>query len=161
LLSEGYPVTLTIVGKTQENQQKYWELAKRAWSDRFVGRAFFRGQVGKEEVECLLLQGDIYCSASLGEGSPNGALFALALGMPIVAPRLSSLADVSDPGIDRVSLFRAGDREDFYARLAAMVSLVRGSLQPVDCERTELIKRRLSEEETRQWLSVIRTVAMA
>jgi glycosyltransferase involved in cell wall biosynthesis len=161
LLREGYPVTLTIVGKIQKEQQEYWAAAQQEWSDHFVDRASFRGQVAKEEVECILLHGDIYCSASLGEGSPNGALFALALGMPIVAPRSSSLADISDPSMDRVSLFRAGDREDFYSRLGAMVSLVRGNLEPVDYERTKSIKRRLSEEEARHWLSVIHSVASA
>jgi glycosyltransferase involved in cell wall biosynthesis len=161
LLREGHPVTLTIVGKTAEGQREYWETARKDWNDRFGSSASFHGQVVKEDVECMLLHGDIYCSASLGEGSPNGALFALALGMPVVAPQLSSLADVSDPGIDPVSLFRAGDREDFYSCLTAMISRVRNDPPRTDHQRVESIKRRLSEEESRNWLNVIRTVAKA
>jgi len=161
LLREGHAVTLTIAGKIEAEQHKYWTAVKQEWSELFVGRACFRGPIGKDEVERMLLDGDIYCSASLGEGSPNGALFALSLGMPIVAPRTSSLADITDPDIDRVSLFRAGDREDFYARLEAMVRQVRGNLQPVDCERVQSIRRRLLEEESRHWLGVIHKVAPA
>lgn len=161
LLREGHPVTITIAGKIQAEQHKYWTAAKQEWSDLFVGRACFRGPIGKNEVERMLLDGDIYCSASLGEGSPNGALFALSLGMPIVAPRASSLADITDPDLDRVSLFCAGDREDFYARLKAMVAQVRDNSQPIDGERVELIRRRLLEEESRHWLGLIHKAAAA
>jgi hypothetical protein len=161
LLREGHAVTLTIAGKIEAEQHKYWTAAKQEWSDLFVGRACFRGPIGKDEVERMLLDGDVYCSASLGEGSPNGALFALSLGMPIVAPQTSSLADITDPAIDRVSLFRAGDRDDFYARLETMVAQVRDNSQPVDSERAESIRRRLLEEESRHWLGVIHKVATA
>lgn len=161
LLREGHNVTLTVVGKTAEGEQEYWAAARKEWSDRLGGSASFQGQIAKDDVECLLLRSDVYCSASLGEGSPNGALFAMALGMPVVAPQSSSLADVWEPGIDPVSLFRAGDRENLYSCLAAMVSRVRNNPQPPDYQRIESIKRRLSEEESRNWLNVIRMVAKA
>jgi glycosyltransferase involved in cell wall biosynthesis len=159
LLSEGHPATLTIVGKTAEDQREYWAAARGEWSDRFGANASFREQVTKEEVERVLLDGDIYCSASLGEGSPNGALFALALGIPVVAPQASSLADISDQAVDPVALFRAGDREHFYNCLVAMISRVQDNLKQADHHRIESIKRRLSEEESRNWLGVLRTVA--
>lgn len=161
LRSEGYPVTLTVAGQTQKLEQEYWEAAKHEWRERFHECARFLDHIGKDEVECLLLAGDIYCSPSLGEGSPNGALYALALGMPVIAPLGTSLDDISEPCGDRVSLFRAGDREDFYRRLAAMVSLVQTGLKPMDSTQIESLKRRLVEEESRLWLNIVRTAVTA
>jgi len=161
LLTEGYPVTLRIVGQTPNRERTHWEAARREWRAEFGERASFCQHVNKDEVECMLLHGGIYCSASLGEGSPNGALYALALGMPIVAPQSCSLEDVSDLASDRVSLFRAGDRRDFYNRLAAMVALVRGNLRPLDPQRIASIRRSLSEDESRKWLNVVRHAATA
>lgn len=159
LRREGHPVKLTLVGRIEPDQAGYWETARREWRGHFRHDASFGEYVPKDQVEGVLLGGDIYCSASLGEGSPNGALFALALGMPVVAPRSSSLADIADPAIDRVSLFRGGDREDFYRCLAGMVARVRQDPRPADRERTEALRRQLWEAEARDWLDAVGTVA--
>ena len=125
LRREGFPVRLEIVGGTERIESKYWETARRRWGNRFRDDAIFGAYVPKRDVEDALLAGDVYCSASLGEGSSNGALLALIMGMPIVAVRSSSLADLVDPACDRVALFHGGDRSDLHRCLVDIVTRVR------------------------------------
>jgi glycosyltransferase involved in cell wall biosynthesis len=159
LRRDGHPVKLAIVGTTHPEQAEYWEGARRAWRERFGEDATFGGYLPKSEVEEVLLDGDVYCSASLGEGSSNGSLLALALGMPIVAVRSSSLSDLEDPTRDRVGLFRGGDVEDLYRRLVEMVERVRSGLGPADRARIDALRRQLDRTEISDWLGVIEKVS--
>lgn len=156
---EGYPVRLTVVGGTDPEQVDYWRGARSLWTERLGPAAQFHGHVPKTEVERLLLDGDVYCSASLGEGSPQGALFALALGMPLVGPAASSIADLTDPGRDRVALFRPGDLEELYRCLAGMVRRVREYPRAPDRERIDGLRRHLRQAESDAWTEAIESVA--
>jgi glycosyltransferase involved in cell wall biosynthesis len=155
LRKDGEPVRLTIVGRTEPDQREYWESAKRKWCDQFGHTVSLSDHVPKDSIEPLLLSNDIYCSASLGEGSSNGALFALALGIPIVAPQISSLADLTDSNLDRTLLFRAGDRRDLERCLAEMVKRVKRDSQPINRLRVDALRRKLWETEAQDWQHAI------
>lgn len=161
LREDGHPASLTIVGGTDVEQVDYWRDARRLWEERFGPTAAFRGHVTKAEVERLLLNGDVYCSASLGEGSPQGAVFAMALGMPIVGPRSSSVADLVDPVRDRVALFRPGDREGLHRCLADMVGRVREGLRMPDRERIDALRQQLRHAEAQAWSEALEAAARA
>ena len=161
LRGDGHPATLTIVGGTDPEQVDYWRDVRCLWEERFGPTAVFRGHVPKAEVEQLLLDGDIYCSASLGEGSPQGAMFAMALGMPVVGPGASSVADLMDPARDRVALFRPGDREDFHRCLAEMLGRVTEDPRAPDRERIDALRQRLRHAEAQAWTEAMAAVARA
>ena len=153
--SAGLPVTLTVVGRTDRGERDYWADARRVWQSRFPGVTDFRDYVSKDDLEAVLLAGDVYCSASLGEGSPNGAIYALALGMPVVAPRSSSLADLADEAVQRVALPRGGDLEDFSAQLVEVVEAVRRGPSLTARTRLDALRRRFWDSEARDWLDVL------
>ena len=161
LREDGHPVTLTIVGGTDPEQVDYWGAARRGWEARFGPTAVFGDQVTKADVERLLLDGDVYCSASLGEGSPQGALFAMALGMPVIGPGASSVADLMDPERDRVALFRPGDREGLYRCLAEMVGRTREDPRAPDRERIDALRGRLRHAEAQAWIEAMAAVVPA
>ncbi len=161
LRGDGHPTTLTIVGGTDPEQVDYWRDARRLWEERFGCTAVFRGHVPKAEIEQLLLDGDVYCSASLGEGSPQGPMFAMALGMPVVGPGASSVADLMDPARDRVALFRPGDRADFHRCLAEMVGRVTEDPRAPDRERIDALRQGLRHAEAQAWTEALAAVARA
>jgi glycosyltransferase involved in cell wall biosynthesis len=161
LRGDGHPAKLTIVGRTDPEQVEYWRDSRRAWEGRFGPAATFRDHVTKAEVERLLLDGDVYCSASLGEGSPQGALFAMALGMPVVAPAASSIADLMDPDGDRLALFQPGDRQALDRCLAKVVRRVREDPRAPDCDRIDALRQQLRHAEAQAWTEAIATVARA
>lgn len=155
LLDQNYPVALSIAGPTQKAEQTYWQEARSKWKSRFGDFVCFRDCLPKDDVECMLLHGDVYASASLGEGSPNGTLFALSLGMPVVAPRGSSVDDVSEEFADRVSLFQAGDRQELYECLAEMVTRIQSGVAPMDQRVIQAFRRRTADRELQHWLNVV------
>jgi glycosyltransferase involved in cell wall biosynthesis len=154
LLAQGLPVHLTIVGPTESNEASFWcEIKKDRRSNKLETFAL-RDWVPREDVEALLIGGHIYASATLGEGSSNARLGALACGIPMVTTRCGTLADIAD-GEEQVVLCEPGEEAEFFSALEGMVRRV--LVSDVSASDVTVAKWRdmLDEErEGEQWRKV-------
>ncbi len=59
----------------------------------------FRGAVDPAEVRRALGAADVFCLASLSEGSPGAVLEAMASGLPVVGTAVNGISDVVEDGV--------------------------------------------------------------
>lgn len=95
----------------------------------------------REDVPALLADADLFVLPSRSEAFPNGAIEAMAAGLPVIASRVGGLVDLIDEG--RTGLLVEPD--DPRALAAAIESLV---LSPV---RGEMLGASAREEVTRRY----------
>lgn len=95
----------------------------------------------REDVPALLADADLFVLPSRSEAFPNGAIEAMAAGLPVVASRVGGLVDLIDEG--RTGLLVEPD--DARALAAAIESLV---LSPV---RGEMLGASARDEVTRRY----------
>jgi len=108
-------VRLTIAGDGADREA----LTKRAREAGLAESIEFLGEVS--DVPAILAETDIYVQPSLQEGLPNSVLEAMAMGLPIVATRVSGNEDVvvhEENGL----LVPAGDPEALAAALRRLVA---------------------------------------
>jgi len=153
LLAEKLPIQLTIVGREIGTEKGYWSRFKAA-KIKEGGEIRFADHVPSGEVEGLILQSDIYCSASLGEGCANGSLRALLLNIPIVATDCGALPELSQ-GIKRVFLSSVGDLEGFKNNVRNALNFL-DVADDSDLKLLSALGRRLApDNEYRQWLDIL------
>jgi glycosyltransferase involved in cell wall biosynthesis len=125
LKREGMPITLTIVGNTDDRGALYWQSLKKQYSSEFATCFFLKDWVPRDSISTLLLDSDVYCSATLGEGSSTSRLTALALGMPVVTSACGEIVNIAT-GANHVRLSQPGDQEEFTNMLRLLINDVRG-----------------------------------
>lgn len=122
LRGRGTDFDLWLVGDGSE-RANLGDLAKALdVSDRVV----FWGM--RSDVPALLSTADVLLHCAVTEGSPNAVQEAMAVGLPIVAPRTSGIPEILDHGVEGFLY----DPQDFSACAAALHSL----LQDADQRRT-------------------------
>jgi glycosyltransferase involved in cell wall biosynthesis len=115
------------------------ELKKLASSLGLDTQVSFLGH--REDVPALLADADVFVLPSRSEAFPNGAIEAMAAGLPVIASRVGGLLDLIDEG--RTGLLVEPD--DPAALAAAIESLV---LSPV---RAEMLGASARDEVTRRY----------
>ena len=88
---------LNICGPTEVEERKYWKKWKEENVALFGHKIIFEDFLKPDEVDDRLSNCDVYCSASLGEGSSAARLNALRCGVPIVT---SATGEMCEPVID-------------------------------------------------------------
>lgn len=156
LLDEGLPIELEVVGPTRPG---YWDRVRELYSSRHPSRIRMNDMIGRGEMESFLLNGDIYCSASLSEGCSNATMLALGLGMPVVSTATGALVDLA-AGLHHVRMVPPASVTALASALRnAVLGLLNGSLQ-VDRDLVCGIVKRLSpEREYSEWSRIFDEVA--
>ena len=87
-------VSLTVVGDGSELE------ALRAQAERLglSGQVHFLGRVGQDEIRDHYARADAFCLSSLGEGIPVVLMEAMAMRMPVIAPRLMGIPELVQDG---------------------------------------------------------------
>jgi predicted glycosyltransferase/glycosyltransferase involved in cell wall biosynthesis len=99
--NDGFPVHLCLVGSMDMDRKKYWLELKDHYQKNNPEIFELQDYVSRDAIRSLLLESDIYCSASIGEGCSNGSLLALSLGIPIVSTDTGALSELAqdDPSV--------------------------------------------------------------
>ena len=102
-------VSLAVVGDGSELE------SLRAQAERLgiSGQVRFLGRVGQDEIRDHYARADAFCLSSLGEGIPVVLMEAMAMRMPVIAPRLMGIPELVQDGTSGL-LFTPG-REDALA----------------------------------------------
>jgi glycosyltransferase involved in cell wall biosynthesis len=112
---QGSSARLLIAGEGAER-----EALAQSTRDNGVGDTVeFLGEVG--DVPGVLARADIYVQPSFQEGLPNAVLEAMAMGLPIVATRVSGNEDVVADG-DNGLLVPPGDPDALAAALRRLIA---------------------------------------
>lgn len=109
-------LTVTLIGGGTEREG----LEARAARLGLGRRIRFLGTVGQDEIREHYAAADVFCLSSLGEGVPVVLMEAMAMGIPVVAPRLMGIPELVEDGVSGV-LFTPG-RADDLARALAMLA---------------------------------------
>lgn len=111
-------VSLTVIGDGSEMD------ALRDQAERLgVGdRVRFLGRIGQDDIRDHYARADAFCLASLGEGIPVVLMEAMAMRMPVIAPRIMGIPELVLDGTSGL-LFTPG-RPDALAQ--AITSLAAG-----------------------------------
>lgn len=151
LFTAGVPAHFTVVGADEAGMGAFWQ-AERARCIEVAPDGFrFECWMPKRELEGLLLAGDAYATASLGEGCSNASLYALALGMPLVATDCGALADLARE-LAHVRLVSPGDVAGLVAGLSGIQAELRAGQLSVDRAAIVALRERLSPDvERREW----------
>jgi glycosyltransferase involved in cell wall biosynthesis len=156
LRDAGRDVQLSIVGRTAAEEAAYWAQFQSDAGRRSRPWAAFGGFMPKSQMEQFLLAGDIYCSASLGEGSSNASLFALALGMPMVCTRTGSLPDLADAAGDWLALVTPGDEAALADALGTMLNKLADKTIDGPHGGVDAVRRRLApQREVEAWIALL------
>jgi glycosyltransferase involved in cell wall biosynthesis len=110
LARRGVDVEATIVGDGPARER----IARRISELHLDGRIALAGAIGQDDLTPYYERADVYCCASFGEGIPVTLMEAMALGVPVVAPRLMGIPELVRDG-DTGVLFTPG-RDDELAR---------------------------------------------
>jgi glycosyltransferase involved in cell wall biosynthesis len=152
------PVTLTICGDNYEGQESYWNGIKREFREHFGDVVAFCDHAEVMEIWRMLVESDIYCSATFGEGSSLARSAALCIGVPVVTTQCGEMADLAE-GASHVRLANPGDAEGFYEALRqACLDSASGAMQ-VDSNRVALWRADFAvSRECVQWNEVLADV---
>jgi len=125
VMAGGTDAHLLIAGPGEGEQMsgrrdEFHESLVQSTRDTGVGKSVdFLGEVS--DVPGVLARGDIYVQPSFQEGLPNAVLEAMAMGLPIVATRISGNEDVVADG-DNGLLVPPGDPEALAAAIRRLVA---------------------------------------
>ena len=111
-------VTLTVIGDGTEMDA----LRDQAQRLGIRDRVRFLGRIGQDEIRDHYARADAFCLASLGEGIPVVLMEAMAMRMPVIAPRIMGIPELVQDGTSGL-LFTPG-RPDAIAE--AITSLAAG-----------------------------------
>ena len=146
---------LNICGPADLEEGKYWQKWKDDTTSRFGDKIVLEGFLKQEEVDERLSQCDIYCSASLGEGSSAGRLNALRCCVPVVT---SATGEMCEPVIDHnnARLFSAGDFSGLISCLNGLLSEMATNKFSFRHDSAHAIYKYFSLESEREaWLEVV------
>jgi glycosyltransferase involved in cell wall biosynthesis len=146
---------LNICGPTDFDEGKYWKKWKEDTVAVFGDKIIFEDFLTPEDVDERLSKCDVYCSASLGEGSSAARLNALRSGVPVVT---SATGEMCEPVIDHnnVRLFPAGDFEGLTSRLNGLLSEMAAGKFRFRHESAQAVHEYFSLEREREaWLGVV------
>lgn len=111
-------VSLTVIGDGSEMDA----LRGQAETLGIGDRVRFLGRIGQDEIRDHYARADAFCLASLGEGIPVVLMEAMAMRMPVIAPRIMGIPELVREGTSGL-LFTPG-RPDALAE--AITSLAAG-----------------------------------
>lgn len=155
LMSEGYPMSLSIVGKTDCEQTKFWEELKSNYSLTNPNAFVFNDWVEENTIINLLLTSDIYCSASLSEGCSNSRMRALALGIPIASTSTGALPYFSSIR-DNILMSQPGSAAGLRNNIVLAYHLWRDNKVSIDQEQLNNVRKQLSiSTEENKWNELI------
>ncbi len=110
-------IGLTVIGHGSEME------ALRGQAERLgiADRVHFLGRVGQDEIREHYARADAFCLSSLGEGIPVVLMEAMAMRMPVIAPRIMGIPELVEDGVSGllVSPGRSDTLADAIAALAA------------------------------------------
>jgi predicted glycosyltransferase/glycosyltransferase involved in cell wall biosynthesis len=150
----GLPVRLRVVGATDADQEPYWRGLKESHRERHPDLFDFLDYLPRPDVKSLLLESDIYCSASIGEGCSNGSLLALGLGLPIVSTNTGALSELTQSD-SSVFLSAPGDVAQLEKNLAAAATLYLNKDLGVRRDITHIQERVSNYSEKTEWSSIV------
>jgi glycosyltransferase involved in cell wall biosynthesis len=156
LIDQGLPVSLMILGGVSPIESEAdWKQLLQSYESRYPGRFSFPGHVDSERLEACLRSADIYCSATLAEGSSISRIRAMTIGIPMVTTATGGMRELAD-GCRHVRLCPAGDLEALAGALRTAVLEHRdGTLQP-DARFIERWRRHFSvERERADWVEAV------
>jgi glycosyltransferase involved in cell wall biosynthesis len=135
--------------------RQYWADQHDYYATRYTNRYSLRHLIEKDLVEPFLLDGDVYCCASLGEGCSNSSLYALALGIPMVTSNCGALPEIAGEA-EHLLFSRPGDLDDFTERLRMMLERFQEKEIEVDRDKVLSWRDQFSPERERdQWKYVV------
>ena len=159
LLTEGYPVRLILYGDVAPDQMAYWNQRQQNIMERFSPHAEFPGYVTQEDIHAAFRFADIYCSATLGEGSSSSRIAAACSGLPMVTTRCGEIDDDFE-GVSHVRLSNVADADGFLTQLRSMVEDIQQGRLRIDMSAVERWRERFSaEREMSAWAALIEKVA--
>ncbi len=121
LRERGIPAELCLLGKGTERAR----ITERVRALGLSERVRLPGAATEEEVVAALGRADVFALSSLMEGLPVVLMEALALGIPVVAPRLAGIPELVEDGASGL-LYAPADWEglaDGLTRLAKDAAL--------------------------------------
>lgn len=158
LLAEGLPVRLVIYGGIAKDQLDYWTRRLDDLKRTSSTLVDCPGNVARDTVHGAFQSADIFCSATLGEGSSSGRIAAVCAGLPVVTTRCGEMAAGMD-GVSHVRLANVADAADFLDHLRAMVRDILDGRLRIDTAVVERWKSIYAEErEAAAWHALIRSV---
>jgi colanic acid/amylovoran biosynthesis glycosyltransferase len=112
-------VDLTMIGDGDEMP------ALRAQAERLAiaDRVRFLGRVGQDEIREHYARADAFCLSSLGEGIPVALMEAMALRLPVIAPRIMGIPELVEDGVS--GLLVTPGRPDALAEAIAALAAQR------------------------------------
>jgi glycosyltransferase involved in cell wall biosynthesis len=94
VVQRGRPVTLRLVGDGPDRDLLTEEIAERGLGDAVV----LVGSLLPAEVAAELRAADLLCVSSFAEGLPMVIMEAMAVGVPVVAPRIAGISELVTDG---------------------------------------------------------------
>jgi glycosyltransferase involved in cell wall biosynthesis len=107
---------LTLIGDGSERRP----LEEHAASLGIADRVRFLGRVGQDRITANYATADIFCLPSLGEGVPVVLMEAMAMEVPVVAPRLMGIPELVNDGVEGV-LFAPGRANEIACAIRELV----------------------------------------
>ena len=117
LASRGIDARLTIVGDGPQLP----ELRERAQRLGIADRVAFEGAVGQDAVRGYYERADVFALPSFAEGLPVVLIEAMAMGLPVVASRITGIPELVEEGISG-RLVVPGRGDQLVDALAALAS---------------------------------------
>lgn len=158
ILEEGIPLRLKIVGRDEAEREVEWRAFRAHLGERYPGVFDFGPYIEKSAVLQALAESDLYCSATLGEGSSNSANTALSIGIPIVSTATGNLPELVN-GCRHIWLCRPGDPEDFKRGIKEAVKTIASGCEMTDQHMVARLRQELSpERERRAWEETVMSI---
>jgi len=146
---------LNICGPTDFEERNYWKKWREDATSLFGDKIIFEDFLRPDEVDERLSNCDVYCSATLGEGSSAARLNALRCGVPIVT---SATGEMCEPVVDHnnVRLFPAGDFAGLTSCLNAILNEMAADKFRFCRDSAQTTYEYFSPEREREtWLAVV------
>lgn len=161
LINKGYPICLKVFGKIESINKDYWEKTYKQLQKKYPASFFYGGVINTKQIVEALINSDIYCSPTLGEGCSNSRLKALSVGIPIVSTSCGEILDFSsDYKTNFIRLTQPGEIDDFTKSLEKMILRVKKNTLKRDENRYfSLVDTMFSpEREEELWEHIIRSI---
>jgi glycosyltransferase involved in cell wall biosynthesis len=159
LLAEQLPVRLVLYGGIAKDQLDYWTRRLDDLKRTSSPHVECPGNVGREVIYAAFQSADVFCSATLGEGSSSGRIAAVCAGLPVVTTRCGEM-DSDIDGVSHVRLADVADADDFLFHLRMMVRDIMDGTVRIDSAAVERWTSIYAEErEAAAWNALIRRTA--